>query len=128
MSTILLAIDETHVANRLMSTFKDAGLAVICVGNGSEAYRTARAVRPDLIVADYRLAQLGGPELCMKLRNDRATRDIPVVLLTARGFGTPATGLPANVKRAITKPVSPFSMLTVVRLLLRRAAVPAGVA
>jgi CheY-like chemotaxis protein len=125
MSTILLAIDETHVASRLLGTLKDAGLTVVCVGNGIEAYRSARAVRPDLIIADYRLGQLGGLELCTKLANDRSTRETPVVLLTARGFGTPPTARLPNVARVLTKPVSPHAMLSLARTLLRGRAVPA---
>lgn len=128
MSTILLAIDETHVASRLIATFKDAGLSVVCVGNGHDAYRTARAIRPDLIIADYRLAQMGGLELCTKLRHDRLTFEIPVVLLTASGFGSPATSGLSNVKRVLTKPLKANAVLALVRSLLATSRVPAGVA
>ncbi|HOA73130.1 MAG TPA: response regulator [Phycisphaerae bacterium] len=127
MSTVLLAIDETHLASRLTNTLKDAGWAVVCVGNGYEAYRTARSIRPDLIVADYRLAQLGGLELCTKLHNDRVTCDTPVVLLTARGFGTPSTSHLSNVKRVLTKPISPHAMLSLARTLVQNRLIGAGV-
>lgn len=126
MSTLLLAIDETHVSSRLTSTFKDAGFAVLTVADGFEAYRTARAVRPDIVIADYRLARLGGLELCTKLRNDHATREIPVILLTASGFGVPSESRPANIRRVLAKPVKPHAMLSLVRSILRRSAVPAG--
>jgi two-component system, OmpR family, alkaline phosphatase synthesis response regulator PhoP len=125
MPTILIAVDETHVASRLLTTFKDAGFAVVCVGNGIEAYRTARAVLPDLIIADYRLARLGGLELCAKLACDRITREMPVVLLTARGFGTPAIPGLSNVRRVLSRPISPHAMLGLARALLRKRAVPA---
>lgn len=127
MPTILIAIDETHVASRLVATFKDAGFAVAWVGNGIEAYRTARTVRPDLVVADYRLARLGGLELCAKLAGDRLTQHTPVVLLSARGFSSPGAPRLANVARVLTKPVSPHTMLNLARTLLSRRAVPAVV-
>lgn len=126
MSTLLLAIEETHVSSRLMSTFKDAGFAVISVCDGFEAYRTARAVRPDIIVADYRLSRLGGLELCTKLHNDRATQNTPVILLTASGFGAPSDVHLPNIKRVLTKPVKPHAMLSLIRSILRRVAIPVG--
>lgn len=125
MPTILIAIDETHVASRLAATFKDAGYAVAWANNGTEAYRIARTARPDLVVADYRLARLGGLELCAKLAGDRLTHHTPVVLLSARGFGSPAAPRPVNVARVLTKPISPHTMLNLARTLLSRRAVPA---
>jgi len=128
MSTILIATDETHLSSRLIATLKDAGLTAVCVANGVEAYRTARSLRPDLVIADYRLARLGGLELCAKLNHDRLTSEIPVVLMTAHGFGSPQSGCPSNVQRVLTKPVSPHAMLTLVRALLRTRLVGAGTA
>lgn len=103
-------------------------MAVVCVNNGHEAYRTARSIRPDLVIADYRLAQMGGLELCTKLRHDRLTFEIPVVMLTASGFGTPATNGLSNVKRVLTKPVKANGVLALVRSLMATSRVPAGVA
>ena len=106
--TILVADDETHILNVVSVKLRNAGYRVITAEDGQEALDRALAELPDLIITDYQMPYLSGVELCSRLRAEPATRDVPVILLTARGFGISQDDLEVeNIKRVILKPFSP---------------------
>ena len=122
--TILVVDDETHILNVVSIKLQNAGYDVITAEDGREAYDLARQALPDLIITDYQMPLLSGVELCAKLGSDPASRDIPVIILTARGFAIPehdkTTG---NIKEVIDKPFSPREVLACVHELLQAASV-----
>ncbi|MBI4578828.1 MAG: response regulator [Planctomycetes bacterium] len=102
--TVLIADDETHVLHVLTLKLQSMGLNVLAAADGAEALELATTQRPDLIITDYQMPRLSGVELGAKLRNDPSTWDIPVILLTARGFGDRSTDPPDNIKWVVEKP------------------------
>src|SRR5688572_29979501 len=84
--TILVADVETHILNVVSIKLQNAGFNVITAEDGAAAHLLALSASPDLIITDYQMPLLSGLELCSKLKGSASTREIPVILLTARGF------------------------------------------
>jgi len=117
--TILIADDETHILNVLSIKLQNAGFRIIAVEDGADAYEQARVTRPDLIITDYQMPLLSGLELCSKLQCDPVTRDIPAIILTARGFSISESDRQSrNIREVMTKPFSPREILDRVHHLL----------
>src|SRR5262249_14622160 len=81
---ILVAEDERDVAELIRYTLAKEGYEVLVVASGAEALRQAREARPDLLLLDLMIPQLNGWEVCRRLKQDPATRALPVIMLTAR--------------------------------------------
>ena len=121
---ILLADDETHILNVVSIKLQNAGYEVITAEDGREAYELACQRQPDLIITDYQMPLLSGVELCSKLRCEPSTRDIPAIMLTARGFVISENDKTSgNIKLVIDKPFSPREVLACVHELLEAATV-----
>ncbi len=118
-ATILVADDETHILNVVSIKLQNAGFHVLTAEDGAEAYAQAVTGRPDVIITDFQMPRLSGLELACKLHRDPMTRDIPILLLTARGFDLPDRDRAAdNVRRVLAKPFSPRQILRCVQELL----------
>ena len=110
--TILIADDETHILNVLTIKLQNAGYRVITAQDGEEAHRLACEHLPELIITDYQMPLLSGLELCSRLRSSPATKDIPAILLTARGFSmSQHEKTQDNIREVVTKPFSPREIL-----------------
>ena len=119
MKTILIADDETHILNVLSIKLQNAGYNILSAQDGEEAYRLACDHLPDLVITDYQMPKLSGLELCTRLRGTETTRNIPAVMLTARGFSmTDRDTSQDNIREVITKPFSPREILTLVKKLI----------
>jgi len=117
--TILVADDETHILNVVSIKLQNAGFAVITAEDGADAYAQAVTKRPDLIISDYQMPRLSGLELACKLWRDPMTSDIPIMLLTARGFDLPEKEKNiSNIRCVLAKPFSPRQILARVNELL----------
>jgi two-component system phosphate regulon response regulator PhoB len=91
------------------------------VGTGEEALKAARKQPPDLIVLDWMLPAVDGLEVCRRLKSDPKTRDIPVIMLSAKGEeGDMVAGLDRGADDYIAKPFSPRVLSARVKALLRR--------
>ena len=125
-TTILIADDETHILNVLTMKFQHSGLNVLAAEDGAEALRLACSALPDLIITDYQMPRMSGLELSSRLYSGQATRHIPVILLTARGFSIAETQTQSpNIRCVMSKPFSPREILARVQELLAATA-PAG--
>lgn len=121
--TILIADDETHILNVLSIKLQNAGFNVIMAEDGETALRLACSAHPDLIITDYQMPGLSGLELCSKLQCEAATRNVPAILLTARGFSIPEKDKHlTNIREVMSKPFSPREILARVNELLAEAA------
>jgi DNA-binding response OmpR family regulator len=117
--TILVADDETHILNVLCMKFQHSGFDIITAEDGAEALVLARSSHPDLIITDYQMPRMSGLELASMLESDVATREIPVIMLTARGFSIAETQtISRNIRCVISKPFSPREILARVQALL----------
>lgn len=121
--TILVADDESHILHVVSLKLRNAGYRVVTARDGQEAFETAQAERPDLIITDYHMPQLSGLELCRKLKQDPSTQNIPAIMLTARGYHLePHDTEQSGILRMLSKPFSPRHLLATVNDVLTNAA------
>src|SRR5687768_17807201 len=117
--TILVADDESHILNVVSLKLRNAGFRVLTAHDGQEALDAAQQERPDLIITDYHMPLLSGLELCRRLKQDPATRGIPAIMLTARGYHLePSDTAESGIRRMLSKPFSPRHLLATVNEVL----------
>ncbi len=122
-SDILVVEDEPAIQELIAVNLEHAGHRVRRAHNAAEANAVIRDVRPDLIVLDWMLPDLAGTILARKLRADARTRDIPIIMLTARAQEQDkVAGLESGADDYITKPFSPKELLARIKAVLRRRA------
>lgn len=116
MNTILIADDEDALRTLVRVTLDTGRFTILEASDGIEALELARLHKPDLIFLDWAMPGFSGLEVCRKLRADAATRDLTVVMLTARAqdFDRDAA-LQVGVDAYVTKPFSPLRLLDAVR-------------
>lgn len=119
--TILIVDDEPGIVTIARDYLEQAGFRVLTAGDGAAALRVARSDLPSLIILDLMLPQIDGLDVIRALRNDLATRTIPVIMLTARvGEADRVSGLELGADDYLTKPFSPRELVARVRAVLRR--------
>lgn len=122
---ILIVEDEAALVTLLRYNLEREGFRLLEARDGEEALVLAQEEKPDLILLDWMLPLVSGLQVCRQLRRDRETREIPIILLTARGEETDKVrGLESGADDYITKPFSPAELTARVRAVLRRT-VPA---
>ena len=118
---ILVIEDEQDIQTLLEYNLSQAGFEVIQSQNGEDGLWLAIERRPDLILLDWMLPLLSGIEVLRQLRNRADTRDIPVMMMTARGEeGDRLRGLDGGADDYVTKPFSPAELLARIRAIIRR--------
>jgi len=118
---ILVVDDEAPIVALLRYNFEKAGYAVDEAGDGQEALTLCAERAPDLVVLDWMLPSVSGVEVCRRLRRSPEHRNLPIILLTARGEETDRVrGLDAGADDYVTKPFSPSELIARVRAVLRR--------
>ena len=120
---VLVADDETHIVQVLALKFRNAGLDVIEAHDGEQALDLVRETKPDVVVTDLQMPFMSGDELARAMYDDPMTTDIPVLVLTARGWALDESieKLP-NVHGVHNKPFSPRALLQVVEGLIEESA------
>ena len=122
---ILVVDDEAHIVQVLSFKLRNAGYEVLTAVDGEEGLEIATEEVPDLIITDFQMPYLTGLELCRALADQEVTRNIPVLMLTARGYALDEEDLAiTNIKDVLSKPFSPRTVLNQVRQLL--AVAPGG--
>ncbi len=127
--TILIVEDEEDIQELVRYTLEREGHVVVAAETGEKGLAAVRGARPALILLDLMLPGLDGREVCRRLKQDEATRSIPVIMLTARGEEADiVAGLELGADDYITKPFSTKVLAARVGAVLRRAAraVPAA--
>jgi two-component system alkaline phosphatase synthesis response regulator PhoP len=120
---ILIVDDEEDILELLKYNLSREGYKVSCAASGEETLRAVRSGIPDLIVLDLMLPGMDGLDVARQLKNDLKTRDIPIVMLTAKGEEADiVTGLELGADDYITKPFSPRVLVARVKAVLRRKA------
>jgi CheY-like chemotaxis protein len=118
-STILIADDEVYMLRLLEMTFKKGGFTVVSCRDGQEALAQAAATKPQLIVLDVMMPGLDGLGALRQLKGNPATRDIPVVVLSAKGHAlTKVEAEQAGAVMFLAKPFSPNQLLSEVQKIL----------
>lgn len=118
---ILVVEDEEDILALIHFNLVKAGFQVECAMTGEDGFSKAREYRPDLVFLDLMLPGIDGLEVCRRLRQAPDTRDIPVIMLTARGEEEDIVqGLELGADDYITKPFSPQVLQARARAVLRR--------
>jgi CheY-like chemotaxis protein len=117
MSRAVLIVDDDQFVRKLIATTLEdvAEFELHEAGDGVEALEVARRERPSLVFLDVDMPRLNGIEACRRLREDDATRDLTIVMLTAaHGDTFEAEAEQAGADRFLTKPFSPLDLLRLV--------------
>ncbi|MES2306896.1 MAG: response regulator [Gemmatimonadota bacterium] len=123
---ILVVDDEPDITALVAYHLARAGYRVSTAANGPDALKAAKDERPDLVVLDLMLPGLSGYDVLAELRKRDETRDVGVILLTARRDEPDRIkGLSLGADDYLTKPFSPAELALRVQALLRRLAAPA---
>jgi two-component system phosphate regulon response regulator PhoB len=119
--SILIVEDEAALVELLTYNLQKAGFRTAVARDGDEAMLAVEETRPDLVLLDWMLPYVSGIEICRRLRRDSDTRDLPIILLTARSEEDDRVrGLEAGADDYVVKPFSPSELIARVRAVMRR--------
>jgi two-component system phosphate regulon response regulator PhoB len=119
LKKVLVVDDEVHIVHVVAIKLRNNGYEPIIAGNGEEAYELACRENPDIVIADYMMPVMSGLELIEKLRANDLTKNIPVILLTARSFAIDdSRQQQLRISQCVTKPFSPKELLRTIEDIL----------
>jgi DNA-binding response OmpR family regulator len=117
--TVLVVDDDPVILKLLEVNFEMEGFDVITAKDGQDGIDTARSRRPDLVVSDIMMPKKNGLELVAELKGDPDTKDIPIILLSAKAQATDErAGIDAGADDYVTKPFEPLDLVDRVNRLL----------
>ena len=117
----LVVDDEIHIVQVVAIKLRNNGFDVTTAENGAIALEIAKEQKPDIIITDFQMPVMTGLELVENLRKDSTTEDIPVIMLTARGFA-----IEEDVRRelkigaCLSKPFSPREVLQTIEEMIQQ--------
>ena len=118
---VLVVDDEAALLTLVRYNLEKAGFEVAEAVDGEEAMLMIKERRPDLIFLDWMLPRLSGIEICRRIRRNAETKNLPVIMVTARGEEHDRVrGLDCGADDYIIKPFSPSELVARVRAVLRR--------
>jgi len=118
---ILIVEDEKDIADLIHFNIFKAGFEATLAMSGNEAIEKAKNLLPDLILLDLMIPEISGYEVCSILKENPSTKNIPIIILTARGSEEDIVkGLESGADDYITKPFSPKILLARVNTIFRR--------
>jgi two-component system phosphate regulon response regulator PhoB len=121
-SHVLIVEDERDLSKVLVYNFKQAGFDVVSAANGETALRAVREERFDLILLDLMLPDMSGTEVCRRLKQNKETSAIPVMMVTAKGEEIDRiVGFELGADDYVVKPFSVRELILRARAILRRA-------
>ena len=120
-ASLLLVEDDPALLELLEYRLTNEGYAVRTTADGDEALILASEETPDLVILDWMIEGTSGIEVCRRLRRDKATAHVPIIMLTAReAEDDRIRGLDTGADDYITKPFSPRELLARVAAVMRR--------
>jgi two-component system, OmpR family, response regulator MprA len=120
-SPVLVIDDEESIIDLIKLGLKYEGFEVVAAGAGEEGIAAAQRTNPIFIILDWMLPDMDGLEVCRRLRSNPTTRDIPILLLTAKDeVGSRVEGLNTGADDYLTKPFSFEELVARIRAILRR--------
>ena len=113
---ILAVDDEKHIVRLVQVNLERAGYTVVTANDGKEALQKVADENPDLVVLDVMMPYMDGFEVLQNLRRNPSTRDIPVIMLTAKAQDADVfKGWQSGVDCYLTKPFNPMELLSFVK-------------
>lgn len=118
---IIIAEDEDALSTLLNYNLEKEGYEVGVANDGDEALMMIKERQPDLLVCDWMMPKVSGIEVCRRLRQQSATRNLPIVMLTARSEESDRIrGLDTGADDYVVKPFSMVELMARIRAVLRR--------
>lgn len=118
---LLLVEDDPSLSELLEFRFQKEGYDVRCTADGDDALVLAAEDTPDLVILDWMIEGTSGIEVCRRLRRDKQTAHVPIIMLTAReAEDDRVRGLETGADDYLTKPFSPRELLARVSAVMRR--------
>ncbi len=122
-ATVLVVEDEPAIQELIAYNLRQAGHRALRAESAEQALRLVQEALPDLILLDWMLPGASGVELARRLRSDKRTRAVPIIMLTARtDEQDKLTGLDTGADDYVTKPFSPRELNARIKAVLRRRA------
>lgn len=122
MAFVLIVDDEADLASLVEFNLQQAGLETAIALTGERALQLAHARVPDVVLLDLMLPDISGKEVCRRLRADLRTREVPIVMLTARGEESDRVeGFEVGADDYVSKPFSPRELVLRLKAILRRS-------
>lgn len=119
---ILIVEDDAALGEMLSYNLASEGFETSEVADGDEAISTILDERPDLVILDWMLPNLSGIEICRQIRANASIKNLPVIMLTAKGEDPDLVrGLNTGADDYVVKPYSPAELIARIRALLRRS-------
>jgi two-component system phosphate regulon response regulator PhoB len=120
--TILIVDDEHDLRSLLDFNLRQAGFETVLASTGEEALRELRLRVPDLVLLDLQLPDVAGTEICRQVKTEPRTKNVPVVMLTAKGEEMDkVVGFELGAEDYVTKPFSVRELVLRLRAVLRRS-------
>jgi len=121
---VLVVDDEIHIVHVVAIKLRNNGYEVITAENGAEAFKIACEEKPDVIVTDFQMPLMTGLEMVEALRQNSEMADVPVIMLTARGFAIDDNQKQQlRISECLSKPFSPRELLRTIEDVLHQTAV-----
>lgn len=118
---ILIIEDDTDILELVRYNLEKTGYAVECATDGAEGLRACRKRPPSALLLDIMLPSIDGLDICRNLKKDSETKDIPIIIISARGEETDVVvGLELGADDYLVKPFSPRVLLARLKAVLRR--------
>lgn len=113
---ILAVDDEKHIVRLVQINLEKEGYEVITANTGREALEKVAAEKPDLVIMDVMMPEMDGLEALAALKNDEATANIPIIMLTAKAQDADVfRGWQTGADLYLTKPFNPMELVTFVK-------------
>ncbi len=121
---VLVVDDEIHIVHVVAIKLRNNGFEVLSAQNGAEAFELACREKPDIVVTDFQMPVMTGAELVARLRQNEQTKDVPVIMLTARSFAIEDDEKESlGISEFLSKPFSPKELLRSIEDILYQKAV-----
>jgi len=117
---ILAVDDERHIVRLVQVNLERAGYEVVTAFDGKEALEKVESEQPDLVVLDVMMPYMDGFEVLQNLRKNQATRELPVIMLTAKAQDADVfRGWQSGVDCYLTKPFNPMELIAFVKRIFK---------